>query len=92
MFSYHFIQNVSLVEILGIARDRERLITFGEHLKTAREKLKLSQDDVAARCDVTKGNLSNIENGKKDFTFTTLLEIAKGLGIDPKELLDFKKN
>jgi transcriptional regulator with XRE-family HTH domain len=74
------------------ARDSLRLIKFGEHLKSTREQLKLSQDDVAARCDVTKGNLSNIENGKKDFTFTTLLEIAKGLGIHPKELLDFNKS
>ena len=49
----------------------------------------MSQDDVVARCDVTKGNLSNIENGNKDFHFTTFLEIAKGLGIDPKQLLDF---
>ncbi|RZK37838.1 MAG: XRE family transcriptional regulator [Pedobacter sp.] len=70
-------------------RDRERLIKFGEHLKSIRDGLKLSQDDIAARCDVTKGNLSNIENGKKDFNYTTLLEIAKGLGIEPKELLEF---
>ena len=74
------------------SRDRERLITFGAHLKSIREQLNFSQDDVAARCDVTKGNLSNIENGKKDFTFTTLLEIAKGLEIEAKDLLNFKKN
>ncbi len=70
-------------------RDKERLIKFGEHLKSIRERLDLSQDEVAANCDVTKGNLSNIENGKKDFHFTTLLEIAKGLRIQPKELLDY---
>ena len=50
----------------------------------------MSQDQVVLNCDVTKGNLSAIENGKKDFTFTTLLEIAKGLAIAPKELLDFE--
>lgn len=71
------------------ARDRKRLMSFGEHLKSTREGLKLSQDDVAASCDVTKGNLSNIENGKKDFTFTTLLELSKGLGVSPKDLLDY---
>lgn len=71
------------------ARDKKRLQTFGEHLRKIREGLNLSQDQVVAKCDVTKGNLSNIENGNKDFTFTTLLEIAKGLGIEPKELLGF---
>ncbi|WP_412468209.1 helix-turn-helix domain-containing protein [Pedobacter sp. KLB.chiD] len=70
-------------------RDRKRLQIFGQNLRTIREKLGLSQDQVVANCDLTKGNLSNIENGNKDFTFTTLLEIAKGLGIPPKELLDF---
>ncbi|QXU39816.1 helix-turn-helix domain-containing protein [Pedobacter sp. D749] len=70
-------------------RDRKRLQKFGQNLRTIREKLNLSQDQVVANCDLTKGNLSNIENGNKDFTFTTLLEIAKGLGIPPKELLDF---
>ena len=70
-------------------RDRKRLQKFGQNLRTIREKLGLSQDQVVANCDLTKGNLSNIENGNKDFTFTTLLEIAKGLGIPAKELLDF---
>ena len=70
-------------------RDRKRLKSFGANLRRLREGLNLSLDQVVANCDVTKGNLSNIENGKKDFTFTTLLEIAKGLGIAPKELLNF---
>ncbi len=70
-------------------RDKERLARFGQHLQNVRRQKGMSQDDVAANCDVTKGNLSMIENGKKDFTFTTLLELAKGLSIYPKELLDF---
>lgn len=71
-------------------RDKRRLEDFGANLKTLRERLNLSQDDVAARCDITKGNLSNIENGKKDLTYTTLLEIAKGLGITVSKLTDYK--
>jgi transcriptional regulator with XRE-family HTH domain len=69
-------------------RDRKRLQEIGSYLKEVREHLKISQDELASRCDVTKGNLSMIENGKKDFTFTTFLEIAKGLGKHPKKLLD----
>jgi len=71
-------------------RDSDRLIKFGENLRKIRLELNLSQDNVAERCDVTKGNLSMIENGNKDFTFSTLLEIAKGMNIEPKKLLDFK--
>ncbi len=76
------------IPIMKESRDRKRLQIVGKHIKNIRESLKLSQDDVAARCDVTKGNLSMIENGKKDLAFTTFLEIAKGLGVHPKELLD----
>ena len=68
-------------------RDAKRLLEIGENIRRQREKFNLSQDDVVERCDVTKGNLSMIENGNKDFYYTTLLEIAKGLGIEAKELL-----
>lgn len=70
-------------------RDKARLEQFGAHLRGIRHKLKLSQDNVVEKCDLTKGNLSMIENGNKDFNFTTLLEIAKGLGVEPKELLNY---
>ena len=70
-------------------RDKVRLQKFGSHLRALRHKLKLSQDNVVEKCDLTKGNLSMIENGNKDFNFTTLLEIAKGLGVEAKELLNY---
>jgi transcriptional regulator with XRE-family HTH domain len=69
-------------------RDLARLLEIGSHLKTLRVKAGLSQDELAARCDLTKSNISNIENGKKDYFISTLLEYAKGLGIHPKILLD----
>jgi transcriptional regulator with XRE-family HTH domain len=71
-------------------RDSRRLKRVGDKIRETRERLGLSQDEVVLKCDITKGNLSNIENGNKDFYFTTFLEIAKGLGVEPKELLDFK--
>jgi transcriptional regulator with XRE-family HTH domain len=72
------------------SRDSQRLKMAGNKIRETREHLGLSQDEVVLKCDVTKGNLSNIENGNKDFYFTTFLEIAKGLGVEPKDLLNFK--
>jgi transcriptional regulator with XRE-family HTH domain len=69
-------------------RDKKRLQEFGAFIRKIREGLGMSQDDVTYQCDLTKGNLSMIENGKKDFTFTTFLELSKGLGKHPKKLLD----
>jgi DNA-binding XRE family transcriptional regulator len=77
-------------EKMNESRDKKRLKDFGEKIRNIRESRGLSQDDVVTACDITKGNLSMIENGHKDFYFTTFLEIAKGLGVEPKTLLEFK--
>ena len=67
----------------------EKLVKFGLHFRSLREKLNLSQDEVAARSNkLTKATISDIENGKRNFAFTTLLDLARGLGKEPKELID----
>jgi len=68
--------------------DLKRQRIFGENIKRLREEKGLSQDDIAAKCRVTKGSLSVIENGKRNFSFSTLLALAKALEVDPKILLD----
>lgn len=68
--------------------NKVRLNKFGVHVKKIREDLGLSQDKVVANCDLTKSNLSMIENGNRNLSFTTFLELAKGLNKEPKDLLD----
>lgn len=64
---------------------------FGKHIKELRIKSGLSQDDVVLNSNrITKGTVSDIENGKRNLSFTTLIDLAKGLGKHPKELMDFK--
>ena len=74
----------SIMEDLDLKRQR----IFGRQVKRLREEKGLSQDDIAARCRVTKGSLSVIENGNRNFSFTTLLALAKALEVEPKMLLD----
>jgi len=68
--------------------DLKRQLIFGQHIKQLREKKGLSQDDVAVRCRITKSSLSVIENGNRNFSFTTLLALAKALEVEPKILLE----
>lgn len=64
---------------------------FGKHIKELRIKSGLSQDDVVLNSNrITKGTVSDIENGKRNLSFTTLIDLAKGLGKHPKELMNFK--
>lgn len=67
----------------------EILRKFGEHVKDLRTKSGLTQDEVVLNSTkITKGTVSDIENGKRNFSFTTLIDLAKGLKKYPKELLD----
>lgn len=69
----------------------EILKKFGEHVKDLRTKSGLTQDEVVLNSSkITKGTVSDIENGKRNFAFTTLIDLAKGLNMSPKDLLNFK--
>lgn len=68
----------------------KKLEKFGLHIKKLRTELDISQDRVALNSDkLIKATISDIENGKRNLSFTTLLDLAKGLGKHPRELLDY---
>ncbi len=71
-------------------KQKERILRkFGKHVKELRMQAGLSQDEVVLNSNnLIKATISDIENGKRNLSFTTLIDLAKGLGISPKELLD----
>ncbi|MEQ1624524.1 MAG: helix-turn-helix transcriptional regulator [Sediminibacterium sp.] len=69
-------------------KDKRRLEQFGKHLSKIRKKKGLSMRELAARCDIDYAKISKLENNKANVTITTLIELAEGLGIPPKELLN----
>lgn len=62
---------------------------FGENLQKIRNDKNLSLRELAAKCDVDDSKISKIENGKFNIALSTIIELAKGLEIDAKELMDF---
>ncbi len=67
------------------------LIQFGKNLKALRLAKHLTYRKMALHCDVDFGDIQRIENGKTNITLLTLVELAKALEIEPKDLLDFFK-
>lgn len=64
---------------------------IGGNLKRERRKSKLTQEELAAKtAKVDASKISNIENAREDFMFSTLLELTNGLNIDVDELLKRK--
>ena len=66
----------------------KRLVNFGLRVKSIRESKGVSLSDIAQNTSLTENDLVAIEQGSQNFGFTTLLELAKGLGETPAMLLD----
>lgn len=62
---------------------------IGEKIKKLRKKKGLSQQQVADKIlKFDRAKISDIENGKEDFLFSTLLKICNALDVDIKSLLN----
>lgn len=63
---------------------------FGANLQKIRIAKGLTLRALAANCDLDDSNISKIEQGKVDIQLSTLFELAKGLGVEANELLEFE--
>lgn len=71
-------------------RDKARLEKIGKRIRELREAQGLSQDELAARCNVDRAKISRMENATANHYITTLIEVASGLNIPVKKLLDIE--
>ncbi|MCI2773425.1 helix-turn-helix domain-containing protein [Staphylococcus petrasii] len=63
-------------------------MTFGENLKAIRKRMKLTQQEMADRMNISRTYLSDLENRNKSISIITLLDIAKRLNISVNELIN----
>lgn len=59
---------------------------IGVNVKKARKERGYTQEQLAKKKKLDRSKISDIENGKEDFMFSTLLEIAEGLEKDVEVL------
>jgi transcriptional regulator with XRE-family HTH domain len=79
--------------------EKQISVVVGENVRGFRERLGVSQEQLAELCEVHRTYVGRLERGERAITTTTLVRIAKGLGIDkeyfvlliPKAHLLFKK-
>ena len=60
---------------------------LGENLKRIRTEKDISQVDVSRSLGVSRGFVSNIENGKTNPTLATIARLANAVGVSSDELL-----
>ena len=69
-------------------RSEKALRKFGRRLTELREQKELTIRELAHRSGLDARQISRIETGKVNLLFSTILALARGLGISPEELLE----
>ena len=62
-------------------------LSFSRILKKRRENLKLTQEELAARCDVSRNFISLLETGESLPSLPVLFTIANELETTPENLI-----
>ena len=65
---------------------------FGKRVRALRKQAGLSQEELAARTDITVDFVSLIERGINAPSFETLEKLAKVLGVPVREFFDFRSD
>lgn len=60
-------------------------------IRDCREKLKMSQEDVAARLGMTRQNYGHIERGRNRIDMTFIYELCRVLKVTPNYLLAWEE-
>jgi DNA-binding XRE family transcriptional regulator len=68
---------------------RKALSLLAGKIRSLRSKKKITLEKLAGENNINRNNLSDIENGKRNPNFCTLVRIAGGLNCHVKDLLDF---
>ena len=70
-------------------RDETLQKKVGKRIQELRELKNVSQQELAAKCNFEKSNMSRLESGRVNSTLSTLNKIAKGLEVNIGELFRF---
>ena len=63
---------------------------FGKALREIRLKKKMSQGDIAKKLGVHRSYISGLERGKRNPSLLTIKKMAKAIGVEPKDLLEYE--
>lgn len=70
---------------MAVENHKEIFDLVGSNVRAYRKRAKLSQQELADKFSGDRSKISDIENGKENFMFSTLLDIADGLNVEVKK-------
>ena len=63
------------------------MVKIGANLKRERERVLLTQEELAERAEIGFATVNRIENDRVEPRFRTIRKLAKALGVNPTELV-----
>lgn len=78
-----------IIQLKNSMSDYKIQVKVGIQIQKIRELKGLSQQDLAAKCNFEKSNMSRLEAGKVNPTLSTLEKVASALEINIIELFNF---
>lgn len=69
--------------------DNSLQINVGKQIQKLRDSKGISQQDLAAKCNFEKSNMSRLEAGRVNPTLSTLEKVANSLDVTLAELFTF---
>jgi transcriptional regulator with XRE-family HTH domain len=60
---------------------------IADNVRHYRSERKLTQKQLAKKAKISRGYVSQIENAKLNIYLTTLVKLAKALGVSPGDLV-----
>ena len=69
--------------------DEEVLKKIYENIKNFRELKKVTREHIASELDISVSGYGKIERGEVDVSISKLFKIAKTLGVNLQQILDF---
>lgn len=71
-----------------MVKDNERLSLFGLRVQLYRNRLGLSQEQLAAKANVHRTYIGTVERGETNITLLNIYKLAAALQVDVKELIN----
>ena len=76
--------------LVNLSRKKKANRSLGKKIRQVRNAQKISQEQLAFECGLSRPYISYLESGLKSPTFETLLSIAEAMNIHVKDLMDFE--
>lgn len=71
-----------------LPENKNQLKAFGLRVRTVREALDWSQEDLAEQADLHRTYISGLERGERNVSVLNILRLARALKTTPGELLN----